>query len=58
MHIHIQVEVREFMEPEVHIVERHFQEVKHFCTMTDTRCKGGKREEEPIPEHHESWETN
>jgi hypothetical protein len=30
------------MEPEVHIIEKYFQEVLHCFTMTNIRCKGGK----------------
>jgi hypothetical protein len=30
------------MEPEVHIIEKYFQEVLHCFTMTNVRCKGGK----------------
>jgi hypothetical protein len=30
------------MEPEVHIIEKYFQEILHCFTMTNIRCKGGK----------------
>jgi hypothetical protein len=30
------------MEPEVHIIEKYFQEVYHCFTMTNIRCKGGR----------------
>lgn len=30
------------IEPEVHIIEKYFQEVLHCFTMTNIRCKGGK----------------
>jgi hypothetical protein len=30
------------MEPEVHIIEKYFQEVLYCFTMTNIRCKGGK----------------
>ncbi|MEM4142828.1 MAG: hypothetical protein QW445_01630 [Candidatus Bathyarchaeia archaeon] len=30
------------MEPEVHIIEKYFQEKLHCFTMTNIRCKGGK----------------
>ncbi len=30
------------MEPEVHIIEKYFQEILHCFTMTNVRCKGGK----------------
>ena len=30
------------MEPEVHIIEKYFQLVRHCFTMTNIRCKRGK----------------
>jgi len=30
------------IEPEVHIIEKYFQEILHCFTMTNIRCKGGK----------------
>jgi len=30
------------MEPEVHIIEKYFQEILHCFTMTNIKCKGGK----------------
>ena len=30
------------MEPEVHIIEKYFQEILHCFTMTNIRCKRGK----------------
>jgi hypothetical protein len=30
------------LEPEVHIIEKYFQEVLHCFTMTNIKCKGGK----------------
>lgn len=30
------------MEPEVHIIEKYFQEIMHCFTMTNIRCRGGK----------------
>lgn len=30
------------MEPEVHIIEKYFQEIKRCFTMTNIKCKGGK----------------
>jgi hypothetical protein len=30
------------MEPEVHIIDKYFQEMMHCLTMTNTKCKGGK----------------
>jgi hypothetical protein len=30
------------MEPEVHIIEKYFQEILHCFAMTNIRCKGGK----------------
>ena len=35
-------EKRSYLEPEVHIIEKYFQEVMHCFTMTNIRCKGGK----------------
>ena len=31
-----------YVEPEVHIIEKYFQEVLHCFTMTNIRCKGNK----------------
>jgi hypothetical protein len=30
------------LEPEVHLIEKYFQEILHCLTITNTRCKGGK----------------
>jgi hypothetical protein len=30
------------MEPEVHTIEKYFQEILHCFTMTNIRCRGGK----------------
>jgi hypothetical protein len=30
------------MEPEVHIIEKYFQEIKHCFTMTNIKCRGNK----------------
>ena len=30
------------MEPEVHIIEKYFQEILHCFTMTNIKCKRGK----------------
>jgi hypothetical protein len=30
------------MEPEVHIIEKYFQEILHCFTMTNVKCEGGK----------------
>jgi hypothetical protein len=31
------------MEPEVHIIEKYFQEIKHCLTMTNLKCEQVKR---------------
>jgi hypothetical protein len=33
---------RQALEPEVHLIEKYFQEILHCLTSTNMRCKGGK----------------